>query len=487
VIISAKEFLTTGANRIRRLFRSGSSAPDQLQVEKCLWMHDATAPVVFMIDDFTNAWFDNDGDGVMGPGEDWGAGGRKENGVIAFLEGELLRGYPEPKMTLFAVVGKMSPFRTDCAFTYSGRMDEKGEALRAFRSLFFDDRYEIAYHGLDHGESGKVSKQFRQEWLTFGSLREALERIEQGKRIYLNAFGSPPAGGKYCGYKLNEHSDASIDASGFKWWCRCWFPKEAYRDKSGACFDLRFFGDNRVVDIPSNLHGMHWRKKQIAQLIKRRQIIAIQEHIAPHRVDGRTQTPNIVDDMKRLRQLFDYLSGSHVWYATCGDVADYFRAYRLSTISDVSENGFSIEYAGDSTDAVLTLSIDARSACSPERPYVRIRLPNGCILAGQQYRYDITGYRHQATLPVMGGRYEVRACKRAEERLEGWIGDDDHVRFNHERMAGEVEVAPAGRHHGYWISSRDRTRKPARRTAGGALKLFCSDSSDDIMIETFED
>ena len=485
--MSTKDILKRGTNRVRRIFQKETYDPILLHVTKCQWMNDADAPVIFMIDDFTNAWFDKNANGKLDTGEDWGAGGRTESSAIAFLEKNLLHGFPEIKVTLFAVVGKMSAFRKECTFTGSGRMDEDEEALQKFRPIFFDDRYEIAYHGLNHGRPAKESERFCQEWLTFCSVRDAVKQIEEGKRIYQNAFGSLPEGGKYCGYRSNEYSDESIDQSGFNWWCRYWYPKDSYQEEECECFDLRFFGENRVVDIPSNVNGMHWKIKQVKKLIKLRKIIAIQEHISPYRVDHRIQTPNIVDDLKELRRLFKYLSKRNLWYTTCGEVANYFRANQLSTIYNVSSKGFAMEYSGKTKNTVLTLLIDSRCICSQEKPYIKIWLPNGCLLAGQQYRYDIPGYRHRVTVPVMNGMYLVEASMDPCEKLEAWVGDNNRIQYSRDRMAGAVEIRMDDRTFCYWNLNSDGTRRPAKRKANLKHSLFCWNSSERISIEVLRD
>jgi hypothetical protein len=143
-------------------------------------------------------------------------------------------------------------------------------------------------------------------------------------------------------------------------------------------------------------------------LLARRQLIAIEEHIAPVRPDGLIQTPNIVDDMDELRRLFRYLRRRHVWYATGSEVASYTVARERSLIYDVEREGFSLRYNGRFERPVLTLKIGSSSVCTAMHPAVDVIAPDGTIAPAAECRFDKISYQHLVTVPVMNGKYRVQ-------------------------------------------------------------------------------
>ena len=150
---------------------------------------------------------------------------------------------------------------------------------------------------------------FVQEWHGFPSHEAAVAQTKQGLETFSRAIGTRPAGGKYGGWDYNGFAERRVDACGFIWWCRDWMPRDMAGRIPDAYYEPQFFGKNLVVALPSTVHGHFWDSRQIDLLLARRQLIAIEEHIAPIRPDGLVQTPNIVDDMSDLRRLYQYLRG----------------------------------------------------------------------------------------------------------------------------------------------------------------------------------
>jgi hypothetical protein len=235
-----------------------------------------------------------------------------------------------------------APFtRISTCASHFGPINEDERTAAFFRAVHRDPRFEVAYHGLSHGIPGDRTEDFVQEWVSYKSLEEALETIRQGKKIYSEVFGEEPAGGKYCGYEQNSFSDESIDRSGFLWWCRRWDRGEASLGDTER-FDVRYFGRNRVLDIPSTVHGAMFNRPrglmgrvlgrkavlkrgldELERMLRHRLVVSIQEHISPARPDGRRQTPNIFDDRESLKLIFSYLADKNVWYCTCTELAEY--------------------------------------------------------------------------------------------------------------------------------------------------------------------
>ena len=325
------------------------------------WKKDADSPVLFFIDDLANKCVDINNDGKIKPEEDWGYAGIDENGAFYFLEKEILSVNYKIKTTFFVPVGKRANVIIDSEIkSISEPINATNKSKKFFKTFHNDERFEIAYHGTTHGVPGKTAKDFIQEWESYKSLDEALTTINRGKEIYRDAIGVFPNGGKYCGYISNEFSDESIDKSGFKWWCRyynraavdgCNETKFCGRDKdSFYSFNVKFFGKNKVVDIPTTISGnllnsvfrpskgikgilkkilkpliIRWKLRKIDFLLKNNLVISIQEHISPSREDGKRQTPNIFDDKESLKFIFEYLKKKNVWYCTGSELAEWVK------------------------------------------------------------------------------------------------------------------------------------------------------------------
>ncbi len=399
-----------------------------MKAEICKWYRDTLAPVVFMIDDFANVWIDTNGNGVIDHGEDWGFAGRGPGSSLVFLEEKLLKDFPQVKVTFFVPVGIRSGVIENPSISFvSEKINSDPETKAFFRSVGDNPRYEVAYHGTNHGKPGQEARDFIQEWDTFDSLEQAKEVINAGKEIFKEVFNVYPAGGKYCGYVSNRFSDDSIDQSGFLWWCRysnvglyecknCAIGGQDFNPLSN--FDVKYFGCANVVDIPTTLNGsllsgilnpgvynlkgiakrilkpflIKIRLKKLDFLLKNHLVVCIQEHIAPSRVDGMRQKPNIFDDLDSLRMIMQYLRKKRVWYCTCSELAQYVVARDATTIESHSENNFTIRT--DSPRAVnTTLTIRIKNDGNG-----RIIQPDGTEVT---VRYQL------ADIKVMNGVYNL--------------------------------------------------------------------------------
>jgi hypothetical protein len=325
----------------------------------CKWKNDADSPVLFMVDDLTNVWIDTNGNGRIDLGEDWGYAREGPNSSFRYLNEQLLNLFPEVKTTFFTpVCTRAGLIENSPIKRIALPINYNQETIDFFSAVHREPKFEIAYHGTTHGKAGESAQRFQQEWEIFHSVPEAEETISYGKEIYKEVFGEDPRGGKYCGYVSNQYSDESIDRTGFLWWCRYW-NRGLFSNKNCriggtdlnplTAFDIKFFGLQNVVDIPSTLSGdfftsllnlqpgslKNMAKKlmrrvlirnkfqEIAFLLKNKLVISIQEHIAPARDDGIRQQPNIYDDTASLKMIFDYLHTQNVWYCTGTELAEY--------------------------------------------------------------------------------------------------------------------------------------------------------------------
>ena len=408
MIMTVERRLRRSWHQLRRRMGANATAPKRLIVEKAEWLHDARSPVVLMVDDLTNAWHNTRGGDTWEHGGDWGGGLDRPGSALRFLEDELLRDYPEARVTFFTVAGPISCYTKHQPFSYAVPLDADEASRRFFSALASDPRFELAYHGHNHGTPGDTTETFLQEWRGFPSHDAAVAQTRQGLETFAKAIGRTPRGGKYGGWDYNEHADGAVDASGFLWWCRDWMPRDLTGRIADAYYQPQFFGRNLVVALPTTVHGHFWDSRQIDLLLEKRQVIGIEEHIAPVRPDGRVQTPNVVDDMPDLRRLYQYLRGKPVWHANGTEIASYVIARERTLVYDVTADGFSLRYDGQVERPLLTLRVNCAAVCSRTQPLADIVAPDGTTLDAAAFRFDTERYRHRVTLPVMQGRYKVR-------------------------------------------------------------------------------
>ncbi len=373
------------------------------------WLHNADSPVMLMVDDFTNVWVDANGNGRMEPEEDWGHGLDSPGSAFEYLTEKILADCPRARVTFFTPMARAPFTRASRGAGHFGSINEDARTAAFFRAVHGDPRFEVAYHGLTHGVPGDRAEDFVQEWVAYKSLEEALDTIRKGKSIYSEVFGEPPAGGKYCGYAQNSFSDESISRSGFLWWCRRWDRGEA-RQGGVERFDVSYFGEPPVLDIPSTVFGAMFTRprtlvarvlgaatrarrgiEELDHLIKNRFVISIQEHVSPARPDGRRQTPNIFDDRESLKTIFDYLADRNVWHCTGTELAEYVYCRDALTIVE-NERGFELSLRGGRDVRRRRVSIVAG------RGATALVTPAGERVGGRDGTF---------TVPIMDGQYSL--------------------------------------------------------------------------------
>jgi hypothetical protein len=401
-----------------------------MEIEICKWFNNADSPVLLMIDDFANVWVDTNRNGQIDLGEDWGYGKNSVNSSFRYLTEVVLKDFPQVKVTFFTPVGvRVGMVENPIIKSISKYIHCDETTKRFFRMIHENSKYEIAYHGTTHGKVGKTNLDFIQEWDQFASIDEAIKKIESGKDIYKEVFGHYPKGGKYCGYHPGKYGDDSINKTGFSWWCRYW-NRGLIEDKSCLIggndhnpltnFDIKIFGNNQVVDIPSTVSGSHFngtlntdcfsvkgyikkvlkpillKKKydELNYLLDNKLVINIQEHIAPSRDDGRRQSPSIFDDLGSLRIIFNFLKDKNVWYCTGTELAQYFILRESLKFVTFKDDFFSIENTSEDISGQITIKI------MPDKNYIIIQ-PDGTKVLKNNDAYNIE---------VFPGDYKICLC-----------------------------------------------------------------------------
>ena len=406
-----------------------------MKIKICKWYNNANSPVLFMIDDFANVWIDTNGNGEVDLEEDWGYAKNSENSSFNFLNEVILKDNPDLKVTFFTPVGlRVGMIENSPIKSISKMINCDMETKSFFKSVNDNPKYEIAYHGTTHGKADNTPNGFKQEWELFNSLEVAVETINNGQEVYKDVFGVGPKGGKYCGYKINQFSDKSVDSTGFLWWCRFW-NKGLIEDKDCIIggldlnpltnLDIKTFGESNVIDIPSTVYGgiftgiftpniktikgiakiilrkylINKKLKEIQYLLKNKLVISIQEHISPesnmpHESDGfARQSPNIFDDEKSLKYLFNYIKDKNVWYCTGTELAEYYYMRENVVVVWKGKDIFKINLPRDKNIINKKISITF-----DEHNIKELVLPSGINIASHNNIFNIT---------VMDGCYKV--------------------------------------------------------------------------------
>jgi hypothetical protein len=432
-----------------------------------------------MIDDFTNAWHSVKGTDRADFGGDWGGMHGDEGSSVQFLKTNLLDIYPQIRTVFFTILSRLGPFLKDAAFTWAEAFDHSKESIDFLRGLQFNRKFEIAYHGYNHGIPGEKKSDFIQEWESFSTLEEAVGQNGKGRELHRSILGRYPEGGKYGGWRYNDLADESIERSGFVWWCRDWMPRDTKGSVLDEYYELQYFGGDHVVAIPTTVHGHHWERKEIDTLLKNRQVISIEEHIAKIKPGSPDQMPNIFDDMRELKRLFGYLRKKNVWYASCGDIASYFIGYRSSDVYDVKKQSFKMEYRGRVNNPWITVFMDSHCICSDREPYIQITLPNGSLLAGQQYQFQEKGFIHKIHIPVMNGEYHVSPATNPPKNLRGKIAGD-RIEYEPKGYCGHVKLPYIESDHSFYLYEQDAGRYDYMKYDDrGFFETYCLDSSKD--------
>lgn len=381
-------------------------APTFPIIEKAKWKNFTDSPVNLMVDDLTNAWFDSNQNGTLDLGEDWGAKSGEHNSAINFLENNLLNKYPHAVLTFFIVMGGISSFSKKYSFTKADQFDANETFAKNFLELIQRHKNEIAYHGYNHGFVG-TDGDFVQEWKGFKDIGSACCQIKQGQEIYEKFFGYPAKGGKYGGYDYNDFADQSIDQTGFLWWCRDWTPRSISKTVHSDIYELKFFGDNMVVDIPSTVHGRKWTKKQIDILLRHKQIISIQEHVAKYRPHTKgIQYPNIIDDMTSLLKLYEYLQNKNVWHATMTEIAKYFISWSFTHIYNITKDSFDVYFYGGIDDPNLTIKIIKAVSSNIVKDIIVVS-PDGISVEPDKIFPGIKTDQYIFNIPIKRGKYRI--------------------------------------------------------------------------------
>jgi hypothetical protein len=384
------------------------------------WPQGAAAPLNLMVDDLADVFVELPG--YRRREKDWGHLTDGPGSLWRFIECELLARVPGLKISFFVPVNRRPLVEPAPTGSYYGPIDARPQMREFLRGLDAHPRIELAYHGKDHFRGGGPARV--QEWLGYTSVAEAVAETERGLEIFERAVGRRPVGGKYPGYASNEHSDESIAACGFRWWCRR-FNRGRIQDADTPTEELapRWFGGGDVLDLPSTLGGnlfppwlcsewIKWPKRwfqrrslravgraQVSRLVEAGLPLTVQEHTAPSRADGRRQGGNIQDDLSGLRFLLGECLRRPVWHAHPSEIADHLRLRLACTIEVDGAGGLRIRPPALDRLGELYLSVDEGVAA--------LVAPDG-----RRYEAGTAHGRRVVALPVAAGDYRIEESGR---------------------------------------------------------------------------
>ena len=354
-------------------------------VEKCKYHNDAQTTCSLMIDDLVPVAIGVDDN--FGPQNDWGYYMDKEKSLYNYFNNHLLRKFSEIKGTIFLPIDSHNYIPINQGYKVKNRGFDK-EFLNFLNRI--SDRFEFAFHGIKHAwedNDGKNIHEFRN--LKKNQLYE--------KQEFLNDFSNKNninfSGGKFPGYRYNNHALDFIKDNNFTWWsldCNM-------LNNVSSNNDLNWDNDLSLVTVPTNLSGDIFKNyylrnsklRLISNLIKFYKIshpsdfimylyenrlpITIQEHFQNQTTNGRRQPINIFDDIWSLNQIFGLLRGLDIWYAKCGEITDYYNSYQNTEIEYSADNSFNIIYKNSDLKKNISLRLNHRTI---------IRIEDGQSLTG---------------------------------------------------------------------------------------------------------
>lgn len=351
------------------------------------WPCGAASPLNLMIDDVADVHVELPGHSRRE--KDWGHLLDGPGSAWRFVQETLLAPFPELKISLYVPVNRRPLVEPAPPGSYYGAIDARPEMVEFLRRLDAHPRVELAYHGKDHFRGAGAARV--QEWLGYGSVAEAVEETKRGLEIFERAVGRAPVGGKYPGYASNEHSDESIAACGFRWWCRRFNRSQIQSaDTDPSELAPTWFADGAVLDLPTTMAGnllppllrsewTRWPKRllqrramartlgrQLAGLVGHGLPITVQEHVAPTRADGRRQRNNLQDDLSGLRRLLRAAQREAVWNAHPSEIADHLRFRERTVLEPDGAGGLRVRPPVADRLRELHLEVDAAVAALEE-------------------------------------------------------------------------------------------------------------------------
>jgi hypothetical protein len=306
------------------------------------WYNNHKAPVNLMIDDLNDIYLENYPQKYK---NDWGYLCNSKDSAFNFLNENLLKKYPDIKITFFVPYAKHNVINPNGAKYKRFAVGER-EEFSSFLNYLVDLGHEIAHHGSNHGKYKDINNpstqngNFIHEWMLFDSIEEGVEVTLKGNEVF-NKIGIKIEGGKFCGYKFKENSLQIIDRCNYLYWC-----------VDSRVNEIKRFGKNKIIKFPTTFAGNEFVRlsyktgnlkkdfiklftrflqplynkkgyKLLDNLYENEDIISIQEHISPSTSSGLVQSANIVSDIKSLQKIFKHLSTKDIWYATCAEISRY--------------------------------------------------------------------------------------------------------------------------------------------------------------------
>ena len=326
-----------------------------MNVLKCEWFNNHQSPCSLMIDDVVPVAVTVNK--RCNPSNDWGYLMNNKNSLYEYLDNYLLKKYPEIKGTIFFPIDSHNYLPKDSGYDILTKEinDEYIEFLRKINTLF-----EIAFHGVKHAWIDEYNNTIY-EFLGYkkDSLKYIAEKIVDFEKKSEIKF----SGGKFPGYKYNEEALTFVKEFGFRWWAldNSMINKNINTNKIyySTNFDIVVLPTNISGDLFKNYYWQNSKRRMLSNFLNLRKIshpvdyirylyesklpLTIQEHFQNQSPRGKRQPINIYDDIWSLDQIFGLLRGLDIWYATCGEIADYYFNYINTSISNIDSSSFEIK------------------------------------------------------------------------------------------------------------------------------------------------
>lgn len=352
-----------------------------LIVEKCKYFNDAQTACSLMIDDLVPVAVGIDDN--FGPQNDWGYFMNKENSLYNYFDKNLIKKFPEIRGSIFLPIDSHNHVSVSDGYMVKNRGFDK-EFINFLGRI--NNRFEFAFHGIKHAWKDNNGKNIHE----FDNIHQIeLQEKQESLNLFLKSKKINFKGGKFPGYKYNNHALSFIKNNHFTWWSL-----DSNMLNTVSLFnDLKWDTDLNLITVPTNLSGDIFKnyylrdskRRLLSNLIKFYKIshptdyikylyenrlpITIQEHFQNQTTNGTRQPLNIFDDIWSLDQIYGLLRGLDIWHATCGEITDYYYTNQNTKIEYFSDSSFNIISKSSKLNAFISLRSNYRTLIRIEDGY----------------------------------------------------------------------------------------------------------------------
>ncbi len=380
-----------------------------LHISTARWHNNADSPVVLLIEGLNNALCYRDNSEVVEAGIDCGYHKNTQTSTWHRFYHDFVKKFKEAHLTLFWTVDtRYGSDVPENVRSTTHQFEPREEAFISFlKSVSSEHRIEIAYGGRHFYRSDATGSLVVGEYEAPEMNEEDfLQRYSrEGFELFFQSLGYYPRGGIFPGFgKWQKATDflAELDEPPLSYWCDVFTPYEVSHQAGSSAFDIHFLTPS-FAGFPTTVEGNAFQRENIDFLLKYQKPISIIESFPRFSHHG-VITPNLIDDIDTLTDIYSYLDSQNVWHAGIPEIITYARNYYDIFIERLSANSFTLSsktHRSFRYDDSLTLNLQGLDEW---RDY-SVHLPSGGVVRVDN-RLELF---RTVTVPVQEGEYTISA------------------------------------------------------------------------------